>query len=300
MQPPPATPSLPSPPYRFGSIGIIGCGRVGAVLLQALRSVDRSIVVFRPTVVSPATPADPGRAKSLAALVERSDTIILTVPDDVIPNVARECGKARTTAQRRLWIHMSGSLPASVFAPICRAEDNALAIHPLQTFGPLADPALFRGVLAALDGSSADALLAGAALAAILGMEAVTIPPELRPVYHAAGAFASGFIANLLDIARELMEDTGLPRDVVQRGLTTIAHTAVTNALVGPESTPTGPVVRGDTRTVATHLSALERHHREFLPLYRALSLATLDRLQSRPDGGQDRDAIRQLLTASE
>jgi len=68
----------------------------------------------------------------------------------------------------------------------------------------------------------------------------------------------------------------------------------------GPQKALTGPIVRGDRDTVATHLDALGQHSPELLAVYRELALVTLALAQqARPEAGDLHAEIGKLLSCT-
>jgi hypothetical protein len=111
----------------------------------------------------------------------------------------------------------------------------------------------------------------------------------------------------LVSAAAELLVAAGLEQPAAEAALIGLMEGALSNARrVGPRAALTGPVVRGDTATVARHLAALEDRP-ETDALYRALTqellrlageegreeLAAL--LNGGPDGGTGMRAERRL-----
>ena len=161
-------------------------------------------------------------------------------------------------------LHTSGSLDASVLAPLRAAGSAIGSLHPLKAFPqPLPDPAEARGVFFAVDGDPAARELA-ARLAAAWGGVAGEVPPAARPLYHFAATLAAGGTVTLLAAAGEIAERLGLP-EAVARGYLELARGALAAAGRALDAgrplaaAITGPVARGDAATVARHLEALER-----------------------------------------
>jgi predicted short-subunit dehydrogenase-like oxidoreductase (DUF2520 family) len=105
---------------------------------------------------------------------------------------------------------------------------------------------------------------------------------------------AANYTVALAGVAERLAIEGGVPRDIAEQLYLPLIRGAVTNLEAGPVAALTGPVRRGDVRTVEAHLSALTSNDRE---LYRLLGLAAL-RLAR--DGGLDpatADRVEAVLT---
>ena len=93
-----------------------------------------------------------------------------------------------------------------------------------------------------------------------------------RAAYHAAASIASNFLVTLEAAAERLAAGTGLERDL----LVPLVRATVENwAALGPERALTGPVARGDERTVARQRDAVAQRAPELLEMFEALVQTT-------------------------
>jgi len=217
------------------SVGVVGRGRLGTALADALRASGRD-------VLGPA-----GRGEIPAA-----DAILLCVPDAEIPAAA-----AAVAGAARLVGHTSGATGLAALEP--SRADGAFGIHPLQTFtGSPADAGRFQGCRCAVGGTSADALDAALGIARSLGMEPFELSDDQRPAYHAAASIASNFLVALEAAAEEVAGGAGLDPAEARAALAPLVRATVENwAALGPERALTGPVARGDDLTVAAQREAV-------------------------------------------
>ena len=128
-----------------------------------------------------------------------------------------------------------------------------------------------------------------------MGGEPVWIPPQARPLYHAALAHGSNHLVTLVAQARQILDDAGIEDGA--RVLGPLLQASLDNALASGDGALTGPVARGDSGTVATHLRALAPLSGDLLPTYAALARATAHRAERtgrlRPD--QVAEIVEQL-----
>jgi predicted short-subunit dehydrogenase-like oxidoreductase (DUF2520 family) len=216
-------------------IGVVGRGRLGTALVDALRAAGQD-------VTGPA-----GRGERPDA-----DVILLCVPDSEIAAAA-----AAVAGAAALVGHTSGATPLGALeAP---GGAGRFGLHPLQTFtGSPADAERFRGCRCAIAGSTAEALATAAAIAGTLGMEPFELSDEQRPAYHAAASIASNFLVALEAAAEEMAAGAGLDPAEARAALAPLVRTTVENwAALGPERALTGPVARGDQLTVAAQREAV-------------------------------------------
>jgi predicted short-subunit dehydrogenase-like oxidoreductase (DUF2520 family) len=163
--------------------------------------------------------------------------------------------------------HCSGATTLDVLAP-----HEAFSLHPLMTVTD--DGAVFAAAGCAVASATPRAQAAAEALAATLGMTAVTIDDADRAAYHAAASIASNFLVTLEAAAERLAASAGADRDL----LAPLVRATVENwAAAGPERALTGPIARGDEETVARQRAAVAERTPELLDLFDALASATRD-----------------------
>jgi predicted short-subunit dehydrogenase-like oxidoreductase (DUF2520 family) len=115
------------------------------------------------------------------------------------------------------------------------------------------------------------------ALVVEMGAEPVVIEEEMRPLYHAALAHTANHLVTLVAQGLDLLGVAGV--EAADRVLAPLLSAALDNALRHGDGALTGPVSRGDSGTVAAHVSALGRSGVPGAQLtYRALARITADR----------------------
>lgn len=289
-------------PPRLG-IGVIGAGRVGAVLGAALRAEGHAVTgAYAVSDGSRERAADllPGvPLLDVPAIVERSEMLLLAVPDDQLAPLAAGIAATGMVPGGQLVMHTSGRYGTEVLAPLARAGSATLALHPAMTFtGTRADLARLIGCPMGIT-AAPDLLPIAAALAVELGGESVVIAEGDRPLYHAGLAHAANHLVVLVDQAREALSRLGI--DDPGAYLRPLLEAALDESLRHGAKALTGPVVRGDAGTVGAHLDALGDLDATGMPgergdvsdTYRALALAALSRVRLPED---TRASIRVLL----
>ena len=289
-------------PPRLG-IGVIGAGRVGAVLGAALRAEGHAITGAY--AVSDASRERAGELMpgvpllDVPALVERSEMLLLAVPDDQLAPLAAGIAATGLAPGGQLVVHTSGRYGTEVLAPLARAGSATLAIHPAMTFtGTRADLPRLIGCRMGIT-ASGEFLPVAAALVVEMGGEAVVIAEGDRPLYHASLAHAANHLVVLVDQSRRALSRLGIEDPGAY--LRPLLEAALEVSLQRGSAALTGPVVRGDAGTVAAHLDALADldataagvEPGDVADTYRALALAALERARL-PLG--DRARIRELL----
>ncbi len=264
------------------NIGIIGAGRVGAVLGAALVAAGHRVIAAVGVSTDSKVRAEqllPGVALLPADQVAASaDLVLLAVPDDVLAGLVS--GLVETGALRpgQIVAHTSGAHGLAVLAPAIAAGARPLALHPAMTFtGTAVDlQRLAEGVSFGVTAPEGLHDLA-AALVADLGGQVEWIAEERRPLYHAALAHGANHLATLVNEALDRLRDAGVRHP--EQVLAPLLGAALDNSLRLGDAAITGPVSRGDVGTVAKHLQALESIAPESVPPYLALARRTADRV---------------------
>ena len=248
------------PPRRTYAVGVIGAGRVGAVLAAALQAAGHQVVAASgssatsrlriETLLPHLSPQEPEQVAAAA------DLVLLTVPDDRLASLVDRLVASGSLRPGQAVVHTSGRYGADVLAPAARLGAVVVALHPAMTFtGTDVDLERIRGCVFGLT-ADADGRQIGARLAADLGGSVTVIPEEQRTLYHAALAHGANHLISLVGQAMDMLRASGAadPAGTLRPLLTA----ALDNALAYGDAALTGPVVRGDTRTVADHMTALD------------------------------------------
>lgn len=264
-------------------LGFIGAGRVGRGLSLALSRSGYRIAGVA------------SRARGDAqAVVDASDIVFLTVPDDAIASV---CARLRWES-RKCAVHCSGAADLSVLWSAAEAGAQVGGFHPLQMF---ADPEVAAGGLARCAiAVEADEPLAGKLrdMVAALGARLLVVPAGARAAYHAGAHYAAAFVCALLAEGMDIWGRLGIaPDDALAALLGLLRGSSEAIAHSGPARAMAGSVARGDVETVRRHVEALGRLDPKLRDLYCTLALRTVPLALA--GGGIDAaraDELRELL----
>lgn len=259
-------------------IGFVGAGRVAKGLAWGMAQSGQRVVA--------AASRSPASAGLLAAridgcratanpqeVVDSSDLVFLTVPDDAIAAVAASLSWRQGVAA----VHCSGACELDALASAARAGAQIGGFHPLQLF---ADPEV---ALAGLPGctiaieAEAPLLSQLERLAQALRCRTIRLPPGCRARYHAAAHYAAGFVITLLNQAVELWQSFGIEReDTIRALLPLLRGTAASVERSGLAQGLAGTYSRGDIGTLEKHLAELARVGPDALHLYCELGLRSI------------------------
>jgi predicted short-subunit dehydrogenase-like oxidoreductase (DUF2520 family) len=261
------------------AVGVIGAGRVGSALGVALARAGHRVVA-----ASGVSDASRERAAERLGVVTsrpedvvaRSDLVLLTVPDDALPDLVAGLVGTGADLRGKLVAHTSGAYGLAVLNPAIKAGALPLALHPVMTFTGRDDD--LRRLTGISYGVTAPDPLRPVAEALVIEMEGepVWIEDENRPLYHAALAAAANHMVTLVAESSELLRKVGV--DQPGRMLGPLLGAALENVLRLGIAGLTGPVVRGDAATVRKHVDALILAAPEAADAYVALARLTADR----------------------
>ncbi len=261
-------------------VGVVGAGKVGAVLGAALRRAGHEV-----TGVSAVSEASRARAEALLPgvpvravpdVVAGAELVLLAVPDDALADLVTGLATTGGWQAGQILVHTSGRHGIGVLAPALPHHVLPVALHPAMTFtGTEMD--LDRLADCAFGITAPEELRPIAeALVIEVGATPVWVAEEERGTYHAGLAHGANHLVTLVAQAMDVLRAAGVsePRAV----LGPLVQAALDNALRLGDAALTGPVARGDVGTVSEHLHRLQRLSPEIRATYLALARATATR----------------------
>ncbi|WP_410814637.1 Rossmann-like and DUF2520 domain-containing protein [Micromonospora sp. 067-2] len=266
---------------RLLTVGVVGAGRVGAVLGAALAAAGHRVAAVadgsgasqaRLALLLPEVPRRPVAAVAHAA----ADLLLIAVPDDALAGVVADLADRRALRPGQVIAHTSGAHGLSVLAPAVAVGARPLALHPAMTFtGTPDDLARLAGISYGVT-APAELRPLAARLVADLGGVPEWVGEADRPLYHAALAHGANHLVTLVNEATDRLRDAGVTQP--EKVLAPLLRAALENALRLGDDALTGPVSRGDAGTVQRHLARLSATAPESVPAYLALARRTADR----------------------
>ena len=243
------------------NVGFIGAGKVGFSLGKWFAHNGVTVTGYwsrrRESAGEAALFTGTQAFDSAEALVRASDVIFLTVPDGMIPTVYEALRDFELTEKQLC--HCSGALTAREAFPGAESLCAGLySIHPL--FPISSKDAAWRelpGAFFCLEGHGPHLPLWERTLTA-LGARTFRLPSAKKSAYHCACAAASNLVCALAKVSVDLLADCGLEEADALEALAPLMRANLEHILRdGPVEALTGPVERGDVRTVARHLDCL-------------------------------------------
>ncbi|WP_157313945.1 Rossmann-like and DUF2520 domain-containing protein [Chitinibacter sp. GC72] len=262
-------------------LNLIGAGRLGKSIAQLAQQSGQyrlAGVYSRSLASSTAAGIWIGAGEVAAQLddLPSADLWLIAVPDGAIASVATELAQAGVVNADAVVFHASGALASDQLRPLAAQGVLTASLHPAFSF---ADPAravqTFKGTLCALEGD-AQAVAVLSDFTTTIGGRAFALSSEAgaKVAYHAALSMAANFLVTLSDLSLKTAEQAGIAPEVAQQLVLGLIRQTLNNIdSLGAAAALTGPIVRGDSATVAQHLAVLPPATQA---VYRALGVATV------------------------
>ncbi|GAC1407625.1 MAG: hypothetical protein NVSMB6_05570 [Burkholderiaceae bacterium] len=201
---------------------------------------------------------------------------MLAVPDDQLEKCGAQLAAAGCLHTGALVFHCSGAQTSQVLS-VASAHGAVLAsVHPIRSFAdPGAVAAGCAGTCCGVEGE-ADALAIIAPMFQAIGARLIKIDAAQKTLYHSAAVFSSNYLVTLIDVAVQAYIQAGVDADTAVQILAPLVRETAENTFrLGPPAALTGPVARGDMRTVEQHQRALAEWKPSYAALYALLAEVT-------------------------
>ncbi|GHD80609.1 putative short-subunit dehydrogenase-like oxidoreductase (DUF2520 family) [Salinibacterium amurskyense] len=236
---------------RLG-IGIIGAGKVGPILGAALAGAGHAIVgiaassernLERASAILPEVPV-----LDIPTLVERSELVILAIPEGEIESFAQGLADAGVWQPGQLVLHTAPGLGYQALAPALASGAIPLAVHPAMVFtGTSLDLTRLHETYCAVSAPT-PVLPIAQALVVEMGAEPIVIAESERAAWAEAVSTATSFSAAIVGQSLDLLASVGvdapsrvlgpLLRSSVESALARATATSIDVSLLDPEPRP--------------------------------------------------------------
>lgn len=246
-------------------IVLVGAGNVATHLGRALRQAGHDIIqVYSRTEESARTLAgqlETGFTVQMDEVRTDAELYVVAVKDDALAEVLPRLVRRSPTA---LYVHTAGSISIDVWKGLTSRYG---VLYPLQTFSRRR-PVDFAEIPCFVEARTAADTEYLLRLAGGMSQCVYEATSAQRLYLHVAAVFACNFTNHLYAVCQQLLEEHGLPFEVM---LPLIDETARKVHQLPPVEAQTGPARRGDTTVMEHHLQLL--HERpELAAVYDILS----------------------------
>jgi predicted short-subunit dehydrogenase-like oxidoreductase (DUF2520 family) len=228
-------------------IVVIGTGRLASNLVPALQKVGHEVRGVN--------------SRTLEGLPNEADAFVIAVKDDALESVARRVVQGR---EEQVFFHTAGSMPLSVFEGFARHYG---VFYPMQSFSKerqvdFADVPIF------LEGCDDKAIQTAHAIAESISRKVYELTTAERRYLHLAAVFACNFANHCYALSAKVLEQHGLPFDVM---LPLIDETARKVHTMHPVPAQTGPAIRWDENVMSAQKALLDNEP-EMQKIYELMS----------------------------
>ncbi len=254
-------------------ISIVGTGRVGSSLAIALYRKGYTVAsLVNRSGASALALARAVRCSKVSTNVgdvsSASDIVFIAVNDDAITATAKELSLNKKLNWKKLFVAHASGVQSSLLLRSCEQRGAVVAsMHPLQTFPKSQKITPLHGIYFGIEGPPKGLAKAGK-IVDDLGSRSVVVAKEVKPLYHAACVFSSGYLIVMLNAISEiaaLLRFNAKWTEVFGPLMTAAMENAIRHSA---SAALTGPVVRGDLGTLKLHIEALASRAPQFLPVY--------------------------------
>jgi len=174
----------------------------------------------------------------------KADLYVIAVSDDAIAKVS-----AQLPFENRLVVHTSGSVSLDALDK----KNRKGSFYPLQTFSKKAEVD-FSQIPIFLESENETDFELLEKVAEVISNKVYKINSEQRKALHVSAVFVNNFVNHLYQIGNEICVENKVPFEVLKP---LILETANKVMRLSPKEAQTGPAIRNDKQTIASHLDFL-------------------------------------------
>lgn len=283
-------------------IGFIGAGKVGFSLGKYLVKHRINVLGYYSLRYHSAKKAADFTGtiayETLEELTEVCDLIFITVPDDKIKDIWEKV--RNLPIEGKMFCHCSGSLPSTILEKASKYGAFSYSLHPLyaisskeESYKEL-DKAYFT-----LEGEE-QKMLAMEGLLKQMGNPYQKIKAENKALYHAAAVTVSNQVSALLQQGFSMLEGAGFSKENALEALWPLIIGNITKVHeVGTILSLTGPVERGDYKTLSRHLEVIQPEDRTLYALLSLKLISLAEKKHPEKDYGAIQDRLKQEVKCS-
>lgn len=284
------------------AVALIGAGSAGTAMAVALHKEGYPIAAVSSRSLESAqrcaalvgcenTGTDP------AAASRQAEIVIISTPDSAIEATCQTLADSGGFCTGQLVLHLSGALTSDALNAARAVGADTLSLHPVQTMvEPIQGAALLKTAWFCLEGNDS-AVARGRDITNEISGNTIVIDKDKKALYHAALSFSSNYLTTLEAIAIEMLTETGISRQnalallmpLIQGSVDTLANCSLPDAL-------TGPMSRGDVRTIEKHLHAMEGGAESHIQIYKMMGLEALKLARAKGKMAQGSEGMIQNL----
>ena len=214
-----------------------------------------------------------GAGQARRVPVDSADIWLIATPDNEIKAASAVLRTASVLRESDTVFHCSGALNA---AELDISDCHTASVHPIHSFAdPQQSISQFAGTPCGMEGNRS-ALDRLQLLFERVAAKPFVIDSQQKALYHAATVMTCNYLVSLLELGQKMLTAAGVsPQQGVNPLEPLIRQTLDNYFNTDAISALTGPISRGDTATVASHIQALQQQPNNWQQVYRALGNTT-------------------------
>lgn len=246
-------------------ITFIGAGKTAVSLINSfLENKLRVTTIISRNIASAKEMAANFNLKNYSDRIEdipsSSKIIMLTVPDDKIEATAKCIAASTSSLNDKLFVHLSGTYNSSLLCSLNEKGAMTASFHIMFTF-PSKCAVDFRGCYAAVESEDKAAQKILFQLAEKIKLKPFVLHQKEKIFYHLTGVAASNFLSAILFAAEKSAQKANIDsKDYFNIIEPIILGTLKNIQNDGAAASVSGPIDRGDLRTVDAHINVLKKN----------------------------------------
>lgn len=248
---------------KKSKILFIGAGKIAASLIHHLLKSGYNVKGIISRTGKPASDYSLrfkliNHSNNFNSITSAYKIFFLTVPDDQIVKTAGKLSKLKLDFKNSLFIHVSGSENLSSLNSLKKKGAATATFHIMQTF-PSQKISKMSGSYSAVETTSREAERFLRKIAVDLNVVSFSLNEGKKTAYHLAGVFAANFLTGNIFITKKIMEEAGIKSIASYDVMKPIIQSTLMNIQkLGPEESLSGPINRGDVKTIKNHIKILK------------------------------------------
>ncbi len=271
-------------------IGFIGAGRAGTALGIYFKSRGEKISGYYSRDIEDAVKAsmltESVGFSSIEELLQKTDIVMITTNDDEIEKTAEYISKVKQLRSEHFFIHVSGSLTSKALNSLANKGCEVCSMHPMQSIATALQGArTLHDTVFTIESDSEAAIEKAIILVKRLGNSFQVLKAGDKTIYHAGACVLSNYMVTLAESAFSYFRASGINNEDILKLTEPLIRSTVDNILLnGTDKALTGPIARGDIKTIEKHLEAIKEKIPEEEELYKVMGKNTIkiaDRIRS-------------------
>ncbi|MEA2043198.1 MAG: Rossmann-like and DUF2520 domain-containing protein [Bacteroidota bacterium] len=236
-------------------IVIIGAGNVAHHLCKELVSEGLSPIYIHSRTMKSA--GNLGEEYNIDAgnqirNIPKADMYIFSLSDTALEGIIHN-RELKHIVANALCVHTAGSVPGDLLENL---SSNYGVLYPLQTFSK--HVALdFSNIPICIEAVNPKNLRQIMFVAELLSRDVRVLNSKQRKTVHTAAVFASNFSNYMYSVSEELLTDESLNFNILHPLILETARKATGQS---PSDSQTGPAIRGDEKTMKSHLDVMKNN----------------------------------------